>query len=65
METLKDLYEEFECEGIYLYNPNKRLHNIPCKYCGKEFKKGDYIIQKPLDFTGVYHLECYRKLKNQ
>lgn len=29
METLKDLYEEFEYEGIYLYNPNKRLHNIP------------------------------------
>lgn len=65
METLKQLYEEFQNENIYLYDSNKILHNMPCKYCGKNFKQGDYIIQKPLDFTGAYHAECYRKLKNQ
>lgn len=65
MEILEQLYKEFQNENIYLYNPNKRVHNLPCKYCSKNFKQGDYIIQKPLDFTSVYHLECYRKLKNQ
>ena len=65
METLKQLYEEFQNENIYLYDSNKRLHNLPCKYCGKDFEQGDYIIQKLLDFTNAYHAECYRKLKNQ
>ncbi|MEI0537963.1 hypothetical protein [Brachyspira pulli] len=45
METLKQLYEEFQNENIYLYDSNKILHNMPCKYCGKNFKQGDYIIQ--------------------
>ena len=65
METLEQLYKEFQNENICLYNPDKRVHNLPCKYCGKNFKNGDYIIQKPLDFTGAYHAECYRKLINK
>lgn len=65
MDLLQKLYEEFRYESIYLYNPDKRICKLPCKYCGKDFKQGDYLITKPLDVTRAYHIDCYRKLKNE
>lgn len=63
MDNLQKLYEEFNYENIYIFDPNKIGFQKPCKYCGKNFEEGDIAIEKPFDFRNFYHVDCYRDLE--
>jgi hypothetical protein len=41
------------------------MWDTTCAYCGRQIYRGEYVIVEGLIDRKTYHLECYRKMREE